>query len=140
MPALGMAQETGRLVRWLKREGEQVAKGEILMEVETDKATVDVEAPAGGTVAAITAAEGDEVPVGQTIALILAPGESVASAQRSVTTAHEPQRSPPSDPSSTMLSPSTPHAAGRPPASHKTRRLAEEHGVDIERITRRVPG
>src|SRR5713101_4721810 len=102
MPALGMAQETGRLVRWLKREGEQVAKGEVLMEVETDKATVE----------AITAAEGDEVPVGQTIALILAPGESVASAQRTVTTVHEPQPSPPRDPSSTVLSPSTPHAAG----------------------------
>ncbi len=140
MPALGMAQETGRLVRWLKREGEQVAKGEVLMEVETDKATVEVEAPAGGTVAAITAAEGDEVPVGQTIALILAPGESVASAQRTVTPAHEPQPSPPKDPSSTVLSPSTPHAARRPPASPKARRLAEERGVDIARIAGSGPG
>src|SRR5260370_29118443 len=140
MPALGMAEETGRLVRWLKREGEQVTKGEPLMEVETDKATVEVEAPASGTIAEITAAEGDEVPVGQTIALILAPGESVASAQRSVTTAHEPQTSPPSDPSSTMLSPGTPNAAGRPPASPKARRLAEERGVDIARIAGSGPG
>jgi pyruvate dehydrogenase E2 component (dihydrolipoamide acetyltransferase) len=140
MPALGMAQETGRLVRWLKREGEQVAKGEVLMEVETDKATVEVEAPAGGTVAAITAVEGDEVPVGQTIALILAPGESVASVQRSVTTAHEPQPLPQSDPASTVLSPSTPHAADRPPASPKARRLAEERGVDIARIAGSGPG
>jgi len=46
MPALGMAQETGKLVRWFKREGEAVTKGEPLMEVETDKAAVEVESPA----------------------------------------------------------------------------------------------
>src|SRR6266704_5022620 len=102
MPALGMAQETGRLVRWLKREGEQVAKGEPLMEVETDKATVEVEAPAGGTVAAVTAAEGDEVAVGQAIALILAPGEPVPSV-RPVHSAPGPR-------------------SARPPASPKARR------------------
>ena len=57
MPALGMAQETGKVVRWLKAEGETVAKGEPLMEVETDKVTVDVEAPADGRLAAIAAGE-----------------------------------------------------------------------------------
>ena len=76
MPALGMAQDTGKLVRWLKQEGDQVAKGEPLMEVETDKATVEVESPGTGTLSAITAAEGDDVAVGHPIALILAPGES----------------------------------------------------------------
>jgi pyruvate dehydrogenase E2 component (dihydrolipoamide acetyltransferase) len=49
MPALGMAQEKGTLVKWLKAEGEAVTKGEPLMEVETDKATVEIEAPASGT-------------------------------------------------------------------------------------------
>src|ERR1700737_4883480 len=76
MPALGMAQDTGKLVRWLKQEGDQVAKGEPLMEVETDKATVEVESPASGTLAGITAAEGADVAVGGAIAVILAPGES----------------------------------------------------------------
>src|SRR5260221_7100645 len=140
MPALGMAQETGKLVRWLKREGEQVAKGEALMEVEPDKATVEVEAPAGGTIAAITAAEGDEVPVGQKIAMILAPGESVASVQRSGTIAHGARTTPPIDPPSTIPPPSKPHSAGRPAASPKARRLAEERGIDVERIAGSGPG
>jgi pyruvate dehydrogenase E2 component (dihydrolipoamide acetyltransferase) len=77
MPALGMAQETGVLVNWLKREGELVTKGEPLIEIETDKATVELEAAASGLLKGIAAREGDVVPVGQTIAWILQPGESV---------------------------------------------------------------
>src|SRR6266849_754007 len=76
MPALGMAQETGTLIRWLKEPGQSVAKGEPLMEIETDKATVEIEAPAAGILANVTAQPGDVVPVGKTIALILAPGET----------------------------------------------------------------
>ncbi|HLG65369.1 MAG TPA: dihydrolipoamide acetyltransferase family protein [Ktedonosporobacter sp.] len=75
LPALGMAQDTGKIVQWLKTEGEQVAKGEPLLEIETDKATVEVEAPADGVLAHITAAAGEDIPVGQVIATILAPGE-----------------------------------------------------------------
>src|ERR1700694_2153104 len=76
MPALGMAQETGTLIRWLKAPGEQVAKGEPLMEIETDKATVEIEAPAAGVLAHVTAQPGDVVAVGKTIAILLSPGES----------------------------------------------------------------
>ncbi|SRR5579884_93047 len=76
LPALGMAQETGLIVRWLKAEGEAVKKGEPLLEVETDKATVEIEAAADGILSGIAAAAGDEVPVGQVIAQILAPGEA----------------------------------------------------------------
>ena len=65
MPALGMAQETGKVLRWLKAEGDRVVKGEPLLEIETDKVTVELEAPADGTLAGVSAAEGDEVPVGQ---------------------------------------------------------------------------
>jgi pyruvate dehydrogenase E2 component (dihydrolipoyllysine-residue acetyltransferase) len=76
MPALGMAQEKGTLVSWLKKAGDAVKKGEPLMEVETDKATVEVEAPASGVLQNVTAKEGDEVPVGKTIAIIAAAGET----------------------------------------------------------------
>src|SRR5262249_4535662 len=79
MPALGVAQETGTLLNWLKTEGQSVTKGEPLMEVETDKATVEIEAPASGVLANVTAAAGDEIPVGNKIAVILAPGEAVTS-------------------------------------------------------------
>src|SRR5712671_4348245 len=75
LPALGMSQETGKIVQWLKAEGEQVAKGEPLAEIETDKATVEIEAPADGVLAQVAATAGDDVPVGQVIATILAPGE-----------------------------------------------------------------
>src|SRR5262245_18734842 len=75
MPALGVAQEKGTLISWLKAEGQSVTKGEPLMEVETDKATVEIEAPASGILANITASAGDDIPVGNRIAVILAPGE-----------------------------------------------------------------
>jgi pyruvate dehydrogenase E2 component (dihydrolipoamide acetyltransferase) len=80
MPALGVAQQTGTLLKWLKKEGESVSKGEPLMEIETDKATVEIEAPASGILTQVTAQPGDEVPVGNRIALILAPGESASAA------------------------------------------------------------
>src|ERR671931_35115 len=75
MPALGMSQDTGRLLTWFKREGEAVTQGEPLMEIETDKAVTEVEAPASGVLAGISAQVGDDVPVGQPVAVILAPGE-----------------------------------------------------------------
>ena len=75
LPALGMSQDTGKIVRWLKSEGEQVVKGEPLVEIETDKATVEIEAPANGVLARVSAAAGEDIPVGQVIAAILAPEE-----------------------------------------------------------------
>lgn len=75
LPALGMAQDTGKIVRWLKTEGESVVKGEPVAEIETDKATVELEAPASGQLVNIIARDGDEVPVGHVIATILAAGE-----------------------------------------------------------------
>ena len=81
MPALGVAQQTGTLLKWLKAEGESVSKGEPLMEIETDKSTVEIEAAASGVLGRVAAKVGDEVPVGQTIALILAPGEALPTKQ-----------------------------------------------------------
>src|SRR5579859_3503480 len=76
LPALGMSQDTGKIIQWLKAEGDQVAKGEPLVEIETDKATVEIEAPANGVLARVSAAAGEDIPVGQVIAAILAPGET----------------------------------------------------------------
>src|ERR1035437_5959181 len=75
MPALEMAQETGKLIAWRKQEGDRVTKGEPLLEIETDKAVVEVESPADGILTGIKAIAGADIPVGQTIAWILAPGE-----------------------------------------------------------------
>lgn len=139
MPALGMAQETGKLVRWLKREGEQVAKGEPLMEVETDKAAVEVEAPASGTVAMVTAAEGDEVAVGRQIALILGPGESPPTPEPN--RVHRLEATPSTSSEQASEARRNPTRVGvRPGASPKARRLAAERGVDLGRVAGSGPG
>ena len=78
MPALEMAQETGKLVSWKKKEGDPVKKGELLLEVETDKAVVEIEAAGDGILGGVTAQPGSVVPVGQTIAWLLKPGENGA--------------------------------------------------------------
>src|SRR5437762_7147807 len=75
MPALEMAQENGKLLAWRKKEGERVIKGEPLLEIETDKAVVEIEASADGILAGIKADVGAVVPVGQTIAWLVQPGE-----------------------------------------------------------------
>src|SRR5262249_21521853 len=75
MPALEMAQENGKLLAWRKKEGERVSKGEPLLEIETDKAVVEVEAPGDGVLAGVTADVGAVIPVGETIAWLVAPGE-----------------------------------------------------------------
>jgi len=77
MPALEMAQETGKLVSWKKKDGETVKKGDLLLEVETDKAVVEIEAAGDGILGGITAKAGDVVPVGQTIAWLLKAGEEI---------------------------------------------------------------
>ena len=80
MPALELAQETGKVLRWLKSPGESVSKGEPIVEIETDKVTVEIEAPASGVLRNVTARAGDVVPVGQTIAVIAAPSEEIGRA------------------------------------------------------------
>ncbi len=75
LPALGMAQDTGKIVRWLKVAGEPVKEGEPVVEIETDKATVEIESHASGILADVTGAVGEDVPVGQVIAQVLAAGE-----------------------------------------------------------------
>jgi pyruvate dehydrogenase E2 component (dihydrolipoamide acetyltransferase) len=72
MPAMEMDQDTACLVRWLKSEGELVAKGEPLMEIETDKVTVEIESPGAGVLSEISAEPGADVPVGQVVAVLVA--------------------------------------------------------------------
>ncbi|MFY9532230.1 MAG: dihydrolipoamide acetyltransferase family protein [Candidatus Acidiferrales bacterium] len=133
MPALELTQETGKLIAWRKKEGEQVAKGEPLLEVETDKAVVEIEAPAEGILAGIRAHEGAVIPVGETIAWIVAPGErppaEVAPVQSGSKSSNEPVRA---------VS-SVAHTSEKPAAtdlriSPKARRLAREHSIDIGRL------
>src|SRR5262245_346754 len=73
MPALGAAQETGRLVRWLKREGDLVRRGEPRLQIETETSVVEGGAPGTGVLSGVRVREGEEVPVGTVLAYLLAP-------------------------------------------------------------------
>ena len=87
MPQLGMAQDAGRLTQWLKAPGDAVAKGDALFEVETDKATMEVEAQAEGYLTHVTARAGEDVPVGQQIARISETAEDSGDSAASATEA-----------------------------------------------------
>ena len=150
MPALGVAQEKGTLLNWLKAEGQPVTKGEPLMEVETDKATVEIEAPASGILANVIASPGDEVPVGNRIAVILAPGETATPTaaqdphpfpkgegtnqsrplpQRKEAGEGRPGTSTPTPPAEPAAS--TASDGGRLLASPAAKRIAREKGIDL---------
>ena len=121
MPALELAQETGKVVRWLRAPGDAVKKGERLVEIETDKVTVEIESPASGTLYDVTAREGEVVPVGQTIALIVGSGESPAAPAPVSTRA-------------TAGTTSASSSTASPKASPLARRLAEQHAVNLADI------
>lgn len=148
MPTLGMAQDTGLLVAWCKQPGEAVAADDILFEVETDKSTVEVNAGRDGFVAALLAEAGEEVPVGQAIAVISAqkPDKAVSrkAAGAPISAAGEtaPERQEKMEPANTsapspekrMTAKTAPGVAGRVLASPKARRLAQEQGLDLQRL------
>jgi len=140
MPALEMAQETGKLVSWRKKEGENVTKGELLLEVETDKAVMEIESPADGVLAGIRVREGAVVPVGQTIAWIVRPGEAVPSEVVPPPAAISPAAIQiKASNRDAISSPQQPEGAGAR-VSPKARRLAKERGVDLSRVRGSGPG
>lgn len=143
MPALEMAQETGKLLAWRKKDGDRVVKGEPLLEIETDKAVVEVEAPADGILAGIKAQEGADIPVGQTIAWIVAPGEqppaeSPTSAPVARAGSHTKAETPHAAPVAAPVS--SPTSTSSAKISPKARRLAKELGVDIVNVQGSGPG
>jgi pyruvate dehydrogenase E2 component (dihydrolipoamide acetyltransferase) len=134
MPALEMAQETGKLITWRKKEGDTIAKGEPLLDVETDKAVVEIEAPADGILAGLKAREGDVIPVGQTIGWIVAPGEKLPVEEVSAASGRRMEAK--AAPAAAAGGPAAPVSAPAVSAriSPKARRLARERGVDLARV------
>ena len=140
MPALGVNQDTGRLVKWLKEPGAQVRQGEMLLEIETDKAVLELEAPSSGVLRDVNAKAGDEVAVGTVIAMIWGEGE-VAGSEASVPLSDsvpvktEKVTSHISAPVvSTRSESAQPLSRGRVAASPKARRLAAERGIDLNQL------
>ncbi|MCR4309871.1 MAG: 2-oxo acid dehydrogenase subunit E2 [Deltaproteobacteria bacterium] len=132
MPSLGFDMTEGQLARWLKNEGDPVEKGQAIAEIETEKATVEIEAASSGILTRIFVQAGETVPVGTVIGVIAATGEEVAAVP-----------APPAPPPSAPVP-----EAGEGPASSEARvkaspvarKMAEEAGLDLSRIKGTGPG
>ncbi|MDW8120240.1 MAG: biotin/lipoyl-containing protein, partial [Chloroflexota bacterium] len=135
MPQMGYDMREGKVVKWLKREGETVRRGEPLAEIETDKAVVEMPASGEGVVRKILVAEGTTVPVGKAIAIIGTADEPLPEMAEVVAPTPTPAPTPP-----TPTPPPTPAPAGEVRASPLARRLAEELGVDLRTVTGTGPG
>ena len=146
MPALEMAQETGKLISWLKKEGEAVAKGEPLLEIETDKAVMEIESPSDGVLAGVMIQAGAEVPVGQIIAWIVHPGEIPptdevgAASGRKIIASVAPATPPPVAGSASPAQSAAQSLAQSVRISPKARRLASERAVNLANIRGSGPG
>jgi pyruvate dehydrogenase E2 component (dihydrolipoamide acetyltransferase) len=155
MPALSPTMEKGNLAKWLKKEGDKVKSGDVIAEIETDKATMEVEAVDEGTIAKILVPEGtQDVPVNDIIAVLAGDGEDVKAAGAGAAPAPKPAEAPkpaaapapaaPTPAPATAAAPApTPQAAAAPAktngharvfSSPLARRLAKEAGIDIARI------
>jgi pyruvate dehydrogenase E2 component (dihydrolipoamide acetyltransferase) len=130
LPDLGEGLTEGEIARWLVTEGQVVAEDDPLVEIQTDKATVDVPSPYGGTVLRIVVPEGEVAPVGATLVWIGEPGEVVDG---------EALAAPPPPPSAGQA-PVEALAPGRVQATPVVRRIAQEHGVELAGIEGSGPG
>ncbi len=163
MEALSPTMEEGKLVKWTKKEGDKVTKGEVLAEVETDKAVMEIVARGDGVMRKIIAAEGETRPVGELLAIVGTPDENIdaiagsaaapapaaAAAPAPTPTAPPRPASPPPAPAAPPSTPAAarteqaPHAAesgGRLRSSPLARRLASERGVALDQLQGSGPG
>ena len=144
MPKTGAEMEEGRIVSWKKNEGERIEKGGILLEIETDKATMEVEAPASGFVLKRLYREGEVVPATQLIAVLGDGNEPPEDVQRLIRAEGEAEPglkpAPPVSPAQ-PIQPTAAEGSGAPiKASPLARRLAREKGIDLASIQGTGPG
>lgn len=155
MPQMGYDMQEGTVVRWYKQEGETVARGEVIADIETDKATVEFEAYTSGVLRKIVVDAGIAIPVGQLIAVITDPDEPLPDDLEGLSS---PSSTPPSstpdggqtaDNGATQAAeatpvPPAPPSGATPPgevrASPIARRLAKEKGIDLIQVTGTGPG
>jgi len=148
MPQMGYDMTEGTILRWLKREGERVERGEPIAEIETDKVNLEIESFDSGVLLQLVAQEGQTVPVGQPIAIIGEPGERVEAGTAPAVAAadgkarrHERAEQPVGVPVSEVTGAVGDRAPGeRVRASPLVRRLAAEHGIDLSRLRGSGPG
>ncbi len=141
LPKVDMDMATGRISRWYKAEGDAVAKGELLFEIETDKATMEIDAPAGGVLRRVTGREGVDIPVGEPVAWIYAEGEVVetseAAAPAPAAMAEEAAQVPaPAAEAKPVAEEAAPESGGNKlRATPLARRLARQYAIDLSGLS-----
>ncbi len=158
MPKLSEAMETGRVIKWLKKEGDRVEGGEIIAEIETDKADIELESFGGGVLRKIVVPAGERAPVGGLIAVIAEPSEDIGSVLAAAPAAPTPSPAPPQPPAAAaptprpaQPAPARPAAPSPPPvpaampggrvkASPLAKKVASQSGVDLRLIQGSGPG
>ncbi|OGO37560.1 MAG: hypothetical protein A2Z03_10250 [Chloroflexi bacterium RBG_16_56_8] len=149
MPKLGFDMQEGTLVRWVKNEGEQINKGDVLAEIETDKATVEVESSAGGLVRKLLVDQGAVVPIGAPIAIVGTADEKIeipaAEGGQPKTEAKPPAPAKAAPPQPTpapapVSKPAPAPEAGPVKASPLARKMASDAKVDLSRLQGTGPG
>lgn len=147
MEALSPTMEEGRVVAWLKAEGEAVRAGDILAEVETDKAVMELQARGDGVLRKVLAPAGTTVPVGGLVAVIAAPDEDIATIigggaapPPPAAAVPAPTRAPARTVSASPAPVTPPPASGRVKASPLAKRLAQDKGVDLTLVQGSGPG
>ena len=153
MPKLSEAMETGKVIKWLKKEGDAIKGGDVIAEIETDKANVEIEAFGGGVLRKILIGEGGQVPVGELIGVIADPADDIGA----VASAAPPAAAPPPAPLPAMesyrsvpetsvvvpmaaVSSGATPAGGRVKASPLARKVAAQSGVDLRLLQGTGPG
>ena len=149
MPQMGYDMQGGTVVRWHKEEGDQVSRGDVLADIETDKATVEFEAYVGGVLRKIVAQEGIAIPVGELIAVITGPDEALPEGLLSGTESVNPRGASKGNGSTLAVGQPASSIASNPPstaldgelrASPIARRLARELGIDLALVSGTGPG
>ncbi len=153
MPQMGADMTEGTLLRWLKQEGDDVARGEVIAEIETDKANVEIEAFDGGVFRKVLAQEGDIVKVGEVIAVIAGADEDVSKYMNGASAIAKETDAQPAQASAPIKAPERPVSAaaaaatattgaqpvrrpagGRLRVSPLAKRIAEDRGIDLQRV------
>lgn len=168
MPKLSDAMTEGRLLQWLKKEGDRVQGGDVLASIETDKAEIELESFAAGVLRKILVADGETVPVGKLIAIVAEPDEDISSllaggppaaapapkAETKAPAGPPPAPAPPAPPAKAAApaappkvevkapaaAPQAPAESGWIPASPIARRMAREAGIDLSKVSGSGPG
>ena len=138
-PKLDEAMTSGKIVRWLKNEGDAVEKGEIILEIESEKTSFELEAEASGILSKVTAKEGDEVPIGTTIAYILKPGEKAPEIETPVKAEAKESKSE-AKVEAKAEAPKPAVESKDIKASPLARNIARENNVDLSLVTGTGPG